>query len=172
MVETPTIYTIGYEGGNLEDFLATLKYLGIERIIDVRDRPISRKPGFSKNVLAEALAKKKIAYIHLKALGDPKEGREAARLGKIEVFKSIFQKQLKKKDAQDALIIAAKLIEERVSCLLCFERQPEYCHRTMVAEAISVQTGFPVRACGVQKGLKGKRKAHYDCAPDRELALR
>lgn len=72
------LYTVGYEGVDLDEFIATLKTFGIKQIIDVRDLPLSRKRGFSKNALASALAEAGVKYLHVKSLGDPKPGREAA----------------------------------------------------------------------------------------------
>ena len=73
-----TLFTIGYEKARLADFVATLVETGIETLIDVRDRPISRRPGFSKRQLAAALEEAGIFYVGLTALGTPPEGREAA----------------------------------------------------------------------------------------------
>jgi hypothetical protein len=73
-----SFYAIGYEGSVLEDFVATLRSAGVETLIDVRDVPLSRKPGFSKSALQANLEAHGIAYVHLKGLGDPKPGREAA----------------------------------------------------------------------------------------------
>lgn len=77
------IFTIGYEGATQDQFIATLQQAGVVQVIDVRAVPLSRKPGFSKNVLAAGLKAAGIAYVHLKALGTPPEGREAARKGNL-----------------------------------------------------------------------------------------
>jgi uncharacterized protein (DUF488 family) len=71
------LFSIGYEKARLADVVATLKAAGVETLIDVRDRPISRRPGFSKNQLTAALAEAGIRYVGLRALGTPPEGREA-----------------------------------------------------------------------------------------------
>jgi len=88
MVEVRMIATIGYEKASIEDFISTLLASDIEILIDVRDRAQSRRPGFSKTALAAAVRRVGIDYIHLKALGDPKDGRDAARSGEIEKFRS------------------------------------------------------------------------------------
>ena len=71
------IFTIGYEAATMADFLAALTAAGVTRVIDVRALPLSRRPGFSKTPLKNALAEAGIDYVHLKALGTPAEGREA-----------------------------------------------------------------------------------------------
>jgi uncharacterized protein (DUF488 family) len=130
------IFTIGYEGATQAEFIAALEKAGVERVIDVRAVPLSRKPGFSKNVLAAGLREAGIDYIHLKALGTPPEGREAARKGRIDVMERIYAEQL---DTPEATLQAAQMIalaEEKPSALLCFERNPAACHRTLLREAV------------------------------------
>ena len=73
------IFTIGYEGVTQADFIAALSGAGVKLLADVRAVPLSRRPGFSKNVLAAGLREAGIDYVGFKALGTPPEGREAAR---------------------------------------------------------------------------------------------
>lgn len=145
--------TIGYEGSSQEDFIATLEAAGIMLVIDIRDVPVSRRKGFSKNALAEALSERSIRYVHLKSLGDPKEGREAARQGRTEEFRRIFGRHLASDTAQQALSSAQQLIAGSVACLLCYERSHENCHRTIVAEALKDRVDIELRHLGVRKGL-------------------
>jgi uncharacterized protein (DUF488 family) len=165
------LFTIGYEGAELADFLVTLAACGITQIIDVRDVPVSRKRGFSKNVLAEALAAKGIAYIHLKDLGDPKPGREAARRGDYSLFSTIYAAHLKTDAAQAALTVAANEAGQRVSCLLCFERAHEHCHRNMVAVALAQSAGFSIRHVGVKKNISVGRGGRYGHSNEPEFAF-
>lgn len=129
------IFTIGYEGATQAELMAALAAAGVERVIDVRAVPLSRKPGFSKNVLAAALKKVGIDYVHLKALGTPPEGREAARKGRHDVLDRVYAEQLDTPEAaaQTAEMIA--LAEEKPSALLCFERDPMQCHRSLLRRA-------------------------------------
>jgi uncharacterized protein (DUF488 family) len=130
------IFTIGYEGAIQADLIAALRKAGVERLIDVRAVPLSRKPGFSKNVLAAGLAEAGIDYVHLKALGTPPEGREAARKGRYSEMERIYAAQL---DTPEAAAQAAQLVslaEEKPSALLCFERDPAHCHRTPLRKAV------------------------------------
>jgi uncharacterized protein (DUF488 family) len=139
------IATIGYEGADIDDFINALKRASIKRIIDVRDLPLSRKKGFSKNQLAECLAENGIEYIHLKGLGDPKEGRLAARAGQYKLFEKLFGKHIKTPVAQGDLKIAAGLVQSKSSCLLCYEADHEFCHRRIVAEHLQDMTGLNIK---------------------------
>jgi len=130
------IFTIGYEGATQDEFVAALQKAGVERVIDVRAVPLSRKPGFSKNTLAAGLRDAGIDYIHLKALGTPAEGREAARKGCFAEMERIYAAQL---DTPEAGVQAAQMValaEEKRSALLCFERDPAHCHRTPLRKAV------------------------------------
>lgn len=126
------IFTIGYEGATQPELVAALQAAGVERVIDVRAVPLSRKPGFSKNVLAAGLAEAGIDYVHLKALGTPPEGREAARKGKYDMLERVYAEQLETPEATLDAARMAELARERPSALLCFERDPLQCHRTLL----------------------------------------
>ena len=130
------IYTIGYEGATQPELIAALRQAGVERVIDVRAVPLSRKPGFSKNVLAAGLKEAGIDYVHLKALGTPPAGREAARKGQMEEMRLIFAEQLETPEAGVAAAQMVALAEEKPSALLCFERDPAGCHRTPLRESV------------------------------------
>ncbi len=94
------ILTIGYEGASIEEFVTTLKLAEIDVLIDVRDVPISRKRGFSKGALSSTVEAVGIKYLHLRDLGDPKPGREAARRGDVQTFERIFNAHLMRNGAQ------------------------------------------------------------------------
>ena len=131
------IFTIGYEATTMGDFLAALKAAGVERVIDVRALPLSRRPGFSKTPLREALAEASIEYVHLKALGTPASGREAARAGRHDELERIYAGQL---ELPEAIAQGAEMLElarEKPSALLCFERDPAACHRSMLLAAVA-----------------------------------
>ena len=130
------IFTIGYEGATQEELITALREAGVERLIDVRAVPKSRKPGFSKNVLEASLRAAGIDYVSLRALGTPPDGREAARKKRLGDLKRIYGAQL---DTPEAAVDAARLAalaEEKPSALLCFERDPEHCHRTLLWKAV------------------------------------
>jgi uncharacterized protein (DUF488 family) len=131
------IFTIGYEGTTVPEFLAALQQAGVERVIDVRALPLSRRPGFSKSALRAALAEAGIDYVHLRGLGTPADGRAAARAGRQADLERIYANQLELPEAiaEGAQMLA--LAEEKPSALLCFEREPAGCHRRLLIEAIA-----------------------------------
>src|SRR5437016_3194025 len=88
------LFTIGYEKARLADVIAALQEAGVATLIDVRDRPISRRPGFSKRQLAAALDQAGIRYVGLRALGTPPEGREAGRRREWDRFWRIVEDKL------------------------------------------------------------------------------
>lgn len=149
-----TIYTIGYEGARVDDLVATLSLQGIEHVLDVRELPQSRRPGFSKRALAEALSAAGIGYSHDRRLGDPKPGREAARAGRFDIFRQIFTRHLAQPSTVEALSEAAKTVSSQPTALLCFERDPKTCHRTLVAQRLADVCSLSVRHLGVVEHAK------------------
>lgn len=134
------LFTIGYEGFEIEEFTAFLAKKRIRRLIDTRKNPVSRKKGFSKHKLAAALAEKKIDYFHLPGLGTPTEWRHQEQRGEItreKMFRDYVKKVLPK--AEEDLDLARELAEERTSVLLCYEADAGDCHRFYVARAIQSQ---------------------------------
>ena len=131
------IFTIGYEGSTVGEFLHALTEAGVKRVIDVRALPLSRRPGFSKSALRASLAEAGIDYVHLKALGTPAEGRAAARAGRHDELRRIYAGQLELPEAMAAGAQMLDLALERPSALLCYERNPAHCHRTLLVEAVA-----------------------------------
>jgi uncharacterized protein (DUF488 family) len=131
------IFTIGYEATTMAEFLAALREAGIERVIDVRALPLSRRPGFSKTPLRAALAEVGIDYVHLKALGTPADGRQAARAGRQADLERIYADQLELPEAIVAAEQMRELAAEKPSALLCYEREPAQCHRSLLLAAVA-----------------------------------
>ena len=131
------IFTIGYEGATVPEFVAALRGAGVKRVIDVRALPLSRRPGFSKTPLRGALAEAGIDYVHLKALGTPTEGRNAARAGRHSDMARIYAGQLELPEAMAQAGQMLELAREKPSALLCMEREPEHCHRTLLLKAVA-----------------------------------
>jgi len=126
------IFTIGYEKSTQPELIAALQAAGVTRMIDVRAVPLSRRSGFSKNILKNGLAEAGIDYVHLKALGTPAEGREAARKGRHAELERIYAGQLELPEAIVAGAQMRELAAEKPSALLCYEREPSGCHRTLL----------------------------------------
>ena len=136
--------TIGYERASLDEVIAGLKAAKVDVVIDVRAVASSRRAGFSKTLLAASLDEAGIDYLHLRALGTPKAGRQAARAGRIDEMRRIFQDHMQEPEAQLALARAVEVAAERRAALLCYEADANGCHRRIVAADISDRIGCPV----------------------------
>ncbi len=136
--------TIGYERATLDDVIGRLKAAGVEIVIDVRAVAASRRAGFSKTLLGNSLNAAGIGYLHLRALGTPKPGRDAARAGRVAEMRDIFNAHLEEPQAQLALAEAAEVAAERRAALLCFEADAAGCHRAIVADRIRAVIGCEV----------------------------
>jgi uncharacterized protein (DUF488 family) len=143
-VSQPPLATIGYEKATLPDVIGRLKQAGVQVVIDVRAIAASRRAGFSKTLLSGSLAQADIDYRHLRALGTPKAGRQAARAGHVAEMHAIYEEQLQTPEAQMQLAEAAEIAGARRAALLCFEANAAGCHRRIVAERIRAQIGCVV----------------------------
>src|SRR5947199_10575531 len=140
------LFTIGYEQTPSKAVLDELEGAGVKLLVDVRAVTSSRRPGFSKNQLAAGLDERGIAYVHLAALGTPKEGREAARSGKYDLLHKIYAKHLKKPQAREELDELSALVKKSGPvCILCYERDHTQCHRQWIAEIIQEPDGVKVK---------------------------
>src|SRR3954470_18689259 len=132
----PTLYTIGYEKLLPPELLNELWAAGVKRLIDVRFRPQSRRPGMSKTRLAELLGDHGIAYEHRRALGTPPDLRWLFRAGRVAEATAAYRAHVEQAapDALDAL--AAQLEHAPPPALLCLEPDPAACHRRVIADAL------------------------------------
>ena len=140
----PPLATIGYQASTLPEVIGRLSAAGVEIVIDVRAIAASRRPGFSKTLLAASLGEAGIGYVHLRALGTPKAGRQAARAGRVAEMREIYEAHLEEPDAQAQLAQAAVLAAERPAALLCFEADARGCHRKIIAERLRAASGCTV----------------------------
>jgi uncharacterized protein (DUF488 family) len=128
------LFTFGYEGLDIAAFIVRLKSAGIQSVVDVRELPLSRKRGFSKTAFSEALTAGGIAYFHAPALGCPKDVREQYKRDQSwSRYTAGFMEHLGQQRA--AVAELAKLAKSTRACLVCFEADFNYCHRTFVARA-------------------------------------
>lgn len=138
-----TVFTIGYQGLDIETFMSLLTEHDIDTVVDIRELPLSRKPGFSKNALANALHLSGREYIHMVDLGCPKPVRERYREdGNWKRYTEGFRKHLKRQDA--AIAELSDLVASSTCALLCFEADFNFCHRSMVANAVHHYCGADV----------------------------
>lgn len=156
------LYTIGYEGASVETLVAALKEAGATRILDIRYSPWSRRDEFSQDALIPALAAYGIAYTHIKALGNPPEGREAARVGHMAAYREVMGNHLKGPDGQAGLQEALDLATHEAVCLLCLERAARHCHRSIVAEALATMGGFEVAHLQTNRKAPHPAQAAFD----------
>ena len=150
-----SLYTIGYEKALLKDVVSTLAAARVATLIDVRDRPISRRPGFSKRQLASAIEEVGARYVHLQALGTPPEGRLANSRREWDRFWAIVEEKLARPEAELALQEAGVIAEAAPSCLLCYEADWQICRRRRVAEILAQRHGFRVSHLRVRGELTG-----------------
>lgn len=141
---TRTLATIGYEKATLPDVIARLQAAGVDTLIDVRAVAASRRAGFSKTVLSNSLAEAGIDYRHLRQLGTPKSGRQAARAGRIKEMHDIFEGHMQEPEAQAQLAEAIEIVSRRKAALLCYEGDAKGCHRTILAHRIRDALGCEI----------------------------
>ena len=133
----PPLFTIGYEGATPDALIGALRAAGVRTLVDVRALANSRRPGFAKRALSEALTAAGIGYEHVRALGTPAEGRAAMRAGRPAVMRRIFAAHMQGVEPQAALAALTERAAREPLCLLCLEADPAHCHRTLVAEAVT-----------------------------------
>ncbi|POM27654.1 hypothetical protein BTM25_20710 [Actinomadura rubteroloni] len=129
---------IGYQGHDVASFLERLSGEGVDLLVDVRLNPISRKRGFSKTALSDALRSEGIEYAHARPLGNPKENRAGfgGTTAELRAARRTFSGGLEAPAAREWLARLAEWATERRVMLLCFEAEQERCHRDVVASAV------------------------------------
>jgi uncharacterized protein (DUF488 family) len=138
------LFTVGYEGEPQAAVIDKLKAAGVEVVADVRAVAASRRAGFSKTVLGNSLQEAGIDYVHLRPLGTPKAGREAARKGRIGEMREIFAEHMQEPPSQLAFEQLRELARAKKTALLCFEADHAGCHRAALAERLQAEDGFEV----------------------------
>jgi uncharacterized protein (DUF488 family) len=145
MARRKKLFTIGYEQTPAKAVLDELEEAGVKLLVDVRAVASSRRPGFSKSQLAAGLDERGIAYLHLRGLGTPKDGRLAARAGQYETLQKIYAKHLRTPQARQELDELSALVKKSGPvCILCYERDHRHCHRRWISEIIEERDGVKV----------------------------
>lgn len=138
------LFTIGYEGEPQAAVIGRLQAAGVQVLADVRAVAASRRAGFSKTVLGASLAEAGIEYVHLRDLGTPKAGRDAARKGDVAGMRAVFADHMAEPPSQLAFERLREIAKDRSTALLCFEADPAGCHRAALAERLASEDGFEV----------------------------
>lgn len=158
--EKMKVFTIGYEGQTIDTFMSLLNEHEIETVVDVREFPLSRKPGFSKKALSTMLNLAGLEYMHMNALGCPKPVRDIYREdGSWSRYKIGFLSHLGRQQA--AIAQLADLVEKSNCALLCFEADFNFCHRSMVADAVKKHCGAEVMHISALKAKKVQLGLHF-----------
>ena len=145
MAKAKKLFTIGYEQTPAKSVLDELEQAGVKLLVDVRAVASSRRPGFSKNQLAAGLDERGISYLHLRGLGTPKSGREAARSGNFAALHQIYAAHLKTVQAKEEMDELSALVKKSGPvCILCYERDHAHCHRQWIAEIIEDRDGVRI----------------------------
>ena len=135
----PSVWTIGYERLLPPALVAELEAAGVERVLDVRFRPQSRRPGMSKTRLGDLLGAHGIAYEHRRALGTPPDIRWLFKAGRLADAVPAFRAHVEATAGEELDWLAAELRRGPRTALLCLEADPAACHRRVVAEALRVR---------------------------------
>lgn len=138
------VYTIGYEGKTIAQFIDKLKRFNVEQLVDVREIALSRKNGFAKTALRKMLAESGIVYKHLPELGSPTQIRHKLHEeGDYELFFKEYTESLERDESQKALTNLEELAHIRRTVIMCFEFDVEKCHRKIIKERLTAD-GFGV----------------------------
>jgi uncharacterized protein (DUF488 family) len=138
------IYTAGYEGKNVDEFMRGLAASGVRQILDVRRNAISRKRGFSKSALSVAAQSHGLSYVHMRSLGVPSAMRRELRSREdYDALLTEYERRLLPA-ARHSVESAAQLVREQPTALLCFESDHTMCHRAPLSLTLADITGYHV----------------------------
>jgi uncharacterized protein (DUF488 family) len=126
-------FTIGYAGRSVEDFLARLKEAGVDRVVDVRELPLSRRKGFSKTALSAALAANNIEYVHLRQAGNPYRDQKDDITTCLALYSKHLDQHPEVIDTLDAAVTGHR------AALLCFEHAADECHRSVLSNRLQAR---------------------------------
>jgi uncharacterized protein (DUF488 family) len=131
----PSLISLGYQGRSVDELVVQLQCCSATILVDIRLTPLSRKPGLSKKRLAQALKNVGIDYVHLPALGNPRDNRDPFRAGDPD-SRHRFRNLMHTSEAEHALHHVAELLDDQAVALLCFERNHNECHRQVVVDEL------------------------------------
>ena len=138
------LYTIGYEGALQPDVIARLSAAGVKMLADVRAVAASRRTGFSKTLLANSLAEAGIDYVHLRGVGTPKAGRDAARAGRTNEMRAIYSDHMAEPAFQLDFARLREMAAANTTASLCFCGEASKCHRRILSDRLREEGGFEI----------------------------
>jgi uncharacterized protein (DUF488 family) len=130
------VESVGYEGRTIDEFVADLTDRHIDVLVDVRLNAVSRRRGFSKTALSSTVTSAGIEYLHLRALGNPKENRAAFGGADVASGRDAYRDLLRAPEASAAMDQLAELASSRHVAIMCFERDEQQCHRLVVIDEL------------------------------------
>lgn len=142
--ERSGVVGLGYEGRDLDGFVRDVVEMGLATLVDVRLNPISRKPGFSRRRLSEALSENGISYVHMRQLGNPKWNRAGFGAGGAELAQAVaaYAEEIDSPQADEAIGDIVTMSQEGLTGLLCFEAIEGRCHRQVVLDQVNARLGM------------------------------
>lgn len=141
--ERVALFTVGYESMEIENFVAKLIRNGVKTLVDVREKPISRKKGFAKTALSGALESGGIKYIHIRELGSPSDARKG--LHDNNDWVEFSEKYIQHLAGQREILVELSItIKKGLFCLMCFERDFNQCHRSLLAKELQKLSNIEV----------------------------
>jgi uncharacterized protein (DUF488 family) len=141
--------SVGYEKHReVALFASHLRAAGVERLVDVRELPISRRKGFAKTALGEALGEEGIEYVHMRDLGNPKQYRDLYKSGKVEEGRELYTAYLQE-EQREALELLASILPEKKTALMCVEHDTSVCHRTVILESLVSELGLDLEVADI-----------------------
>lgn len=147
----PAVFTIGYEGLQVDALLNQILLEGIVRLIDVRNNPVSRRYGYHAATLSRLCERLDIEYRNIPELGIPSSDRStAADPLAVQSLLDRYESTLAG-DSSSAVERLAEDMASRPSVLLCRERTPDLCHRGVLARSVAPLAHLPVRHLGVTR---------------------
>jgi uncharacterized protein (DUF488 family) len=135
-----TIFTIGYEARNAPQLVSDLTAAGVEVLVDVRELPLSRRRGFSKTALRAAVEDAGMSYMHERAVGNPKQYRDAWKAGDSATGAAGYIAHINN-DSRASVDALAELVAKGGVCLMCVEHEPGDCHRSLLVDALAERVG-------------------------------
>ena len=160
-MERLLILTVGHSSRTWEAFLKLLRASSVERIVDVRTIPRSRRnPQFNRETLSAKLRARGIGYVWLRRLGGLRHARrDSQNMGWENASFRGFADYMQTPEFEAGLERLLKLAQQKRSALMCAEAVPWSCHRSLIADALLV------RGISVEHIMSGKRRRAHSLTP-------